>query len=373
MQFLRKSTIGVVASLLTVLLFSFGLAFSIQRVFSTPDGIKSALRESGFYSVAVSAGLDQAQKEQAGNQEDIPVNRPEIQNIIKQAASPEFLQTQTETTLDSLYAWLQGKTETLNFKVDLTDVKARLADGVGQYVGQRLSALPPCQTPVNPNDVDAFNATCVPVGYNAAEAAAKAKDEILRGEFLKDTELTAASIKNNDGKTLDQQLKAVPGIYQRINQGVLLGGLAALLLAVAIVFLSVTRRSGLKKVAITFITIGAISAFLGWLSSFAVRRGSEELAKTSANNPLTEHGVNVAKLLVNDVRFWWMLYGIALVVVGIATLVTLHFTKSKEGHVPTSPEPTGEDRAPAAPARPAPAAKPPAPKPRTRPTKKLVQ
>jgi len=53
------------------------------------------------------------------------------------------------------------------------------------------------------------------------------------------------------------------------------------------------------------------------------------------NNRLTLWQEAIAS---NDLRSWWLWYGVVLVVVGVTTLVVLHFTKSKKAtDEPSSP------------------------------------
>ena len=352
MNILRKALVGLAASLLTVTLFGFGFSWSLEHVIGTPDAIKQALRDGKVYDSAVSDALSQAQKNQQSEpgKEDIPVDNPEVQAIIKQAFPPSYLQGQTEGVLDDVYAWINGKTPSLNFTIDLTEAKQRLADGVGSYVQQHLSSLPACapgQLPAN-SDIDAFNATCVPAGYNIAEAAAKARDQIAGGDFLKDTKLTASNIKTgNDGETLDQKLHKVPGIVNHVKQGVMATGLVAVLLAVAVVFLSPTWRRGLRRLAIICLSIGIITALFGWLASYGVHRAGIELSKSKdMNTPLQHRAIDVAQSLANDLRTALMTYGLILVVLGIGTLVGVHFLSPGEPLAEVSPS---DDEGPASP------------------------
>lgn len=373
MQFLRKSAVGLVLSSLFSLLLTFGLALGVQRVLGTPTVVKQSLKQSGIYQTFVANALDQAQKEQSkqpgaeAQNDQIPINQPEVRAIIQQAASPAFLQTQTEQALDSTYAWLQGKSPHLNVTIDLTDVKTRLADGLGKYAEQRFASLPACTSrSTSGSDVDPFNATCVPKGFSASQAAAQAKNQILNGEFLKDTKFTADSLKLGNGKTLEQQLQAAPIAYQRANQGVYGLGLLVLLLAMALVFLSVTRRSGLKKLAVTFITIGLLSILIGWLSGIGMNWATDAMTKTTGSGqPLQQSLLAVAKQLVSHLRTWWMGYGILLTVLGTGTLVALRFIKPKMDEAPTH-QPTPSNSPQPNPTNPTPQLSP-------KPTKKLVQ
>lgn len=367
MQFLRKATLGLAATLLFSTLFAFGLAFGIQRVFGTADALKGALKESSFYSSVVDAALQQAQKGEA-NQEggEIPLDQPEVRKIIKEAASPALLQEQTEKVLDSAYAWLQGKTNKLEFTLSLDKFKTNLADALSTYLKDHLRSLPACQRGVTMGgDFDPFSAECLPRGADADQVAKQAKNEILQGEFLKDTTVSASDLKTEDGKTLEEQLKVAPQAYRAAVWANYATAALAVLLAIAVFFLSATRRLGLKKLAITFISVGVLVALLGYLLGFGAER-AEQLAK----EPLQQSALLAMQYIVADLKNWWMGYGITLLALGVGILVTLRLTRPKQ---PAAPEKAAELAAEPPAVRPAePALKPPS-KPKPKPPKKLIQ
>lgn len=327
MNILKKSALGVCVTLLFITLLTFGLAFGLHRTFNSPDQLKTALKDSGIYQTAVSDVMNQVQKEQKSGEggEQIPVDDPAVKNAIQGAVSPELLQKQTEQALDSVYAWLKGESPKLAFSFELGEVKQNLANGLAQHVEQRAAALPACGagTPVS-SDFDAFNATCLPRGTSPAQVAAQAKDQVLNGEFLKEDKITVENLKGEDGKSLEDQLAAIPEAYKKLSLATYLTGLTALLLAAAVVLLSVNWRSGLKKVSIIFIVVGSLSAAFSWLAGMGVEKASE-----FAKEPLQQSGVKVAQQLSEGLREWWMFYGIGLLAAGIVTLIVLHFTKPK--------------------------------------------
>ena len=376
MHILRKMTLGVVASLLVTTLFLFGLSWGLLQVFGSPDSIKHALSESGIYQSVVSDALKQAQKEQeqkSGEEDQLPVDSPEIQRLIGEAATPELLQTKTEGAIDGLYAWIQGKTPKLEIAVDLRDVKTNFADGLERYVAEHVASLPTCRSGDDGNIEDPFNATCRPKGIDSAELASEAKSKFLEGKFLKDTTLSTADLKAKDGKTIEEQFQAVPMAYQGIVWGVIGTGALALLLALGVLFLSVNRRSGLKKISIIFIVVGSIGVLMSWL----IGAGLDWAAKVP-EEPLQKSGFKVGEVLAGDLRNWWMWYGVMLVVLGVVTLVVLRITKKKEStNGPTHELAKEKNEAPEQPAVTAEptsegAVAPIKPKP-TRPTRKLVQ
>jgi hypothetical protein len=367
MHIIKKLTLGLCASLLVSSLFTFGLGLGLLQTFGSPGPIKNALREGDFYETFVGHALEQAQKEQGdGGQEKIPINNPEVQKVIKDAVSPELLRGQLEGGLDAAYAWLQGKTPKLEFVVRLDQAKTNLANGISDYAEKHLASLPTCTSAPSTTDVDPFSATCLPKGVKPNQVAKEAKNEVLNGDFLKDPTIDASNLKGKDGVTLEEQLRNVPAAYQAVKWATYGTGLLAVLMAVAVVFLSDNWRKGLKKVSINSIVVGALVAGLSWLAGYGLARAAE-----AAKEPLQQSGVKVGEHLANDLRMWWLWYGIGLIVAGIITLVGLHFTKPKTPESDKDPiEPA--ETSPVVEDKPKTAAAPPA-RPKSKPSRKLVQ
>jgi hypothetical protein len=337
MQFLRKTGLVLAASLLPLLLFLFGLFFSLYQVYSTPDNIKEALKKSGFYNTIISDVLSEVKVDEGGD--GVPVNDPEIKKIVGQAASPAFLEEQTTTLLDSFYAWVRGETETLNINIDLREAKARLSDGLAAYGAQRMAALPVC-TEVPAEEIDALNATCLPPGFDQAAAAQEIKNKVSSGEFLEDAQITKEDIKSDQGETLEQQLRVVPEIYDKIVMGLWIDGLLIVLLTAAVVFLSTTWRSGLRRAGILFTVIGGITILIAWGSNFTMKYLSEAIGESEGKIQATV--ADIVEYLASDLRLWWMGYGMLLLVLGVGTLVTLKFVKAGK-NAEQSEKPTGND------------------------------
>ncbi len=347
MNILRKLTLVLAITLLPFALFGFGLSWSLHQVFGTPTHLEGALTKSGIYRSIVGNALDQAQSKQqgepgsstgSGGDNNVPFAQPAIRSVIEKAFPPEYLQTQTNGVLDNAYGWLQGKQANLNFAIDLTSAKTSLANGLGEYVQKQLSSLPVCAPDKIPTgDVDPFTSTCVPKGFDIAGAAAKAKDKIAGGDFLKDTQITPDTIKNDKGQTIGQQLQKAPKAYQHISLAIEALGAVALLLSVAVVFLSVTWRNGVRKLSNVYISIGAVTALLAWGISFGLSKATAALAKGSTTNKALQQSVlGVAKILAQDLQKYWLSYGIVLLVLGIGGLVWLTIIRPRNV-VPKAP------------------------------------
>lgn len=307
-----------------LLLFIWGLVFSIYQVASTPDRAKDALQTSGIYDTFVSDALKQSEEEaQQGEGENIPTDQPEVKQIIHNAASPEFLKTQVEGFLDDAYAWISGETEHLQLEINLTEAKAKLSEGLVQHTTNRLNTLPACSGNTIHGDFDPLTAECLPPGTDKQAAATKIREEI--DKQFKDPVITQDDISKDGGQSLEEQLQAVPKIYGNITLGLWIGALIIVLLAAGIVWLSTTRREGLKRAGIVFTTTGAITVVISLLSAYGLKKAVESLEEGEVQTS----AVNVLRILAEDLRTWWLGFGIIVLLLGIAAIVGQKYIKTE--------------------------------------------
>lgn len=347
MLFPRKVIGTVAVTLLVLTLFGLGLVWSIHQTFGTARSVEQALAKSGIYQSIVADVLHSKQGSSSSST-PIPIDQPQVRQVIESAFPPRFLQSQTEQVINAVYAWLNGKSPSLQFTVDLSAAKLNLADGIEQYTIARLTTLPICPANEIPSgDINPFSITCVAGGINIHAVAVKEREAILNGDFLKNSTISANTIRNNDGKPLSQELQAAPTAYRRAKLGLYANALLALALAILVVFMSTTWRPGLHKVSTILIIIGTVSASLGWISSFAIHHALLKIASIQATDKAIQQQVfNIAQSLVDSLRVWWITYGVTLLVLGIATLVALHLTATKQAKkVPDKLEATSDELA----------------------------
>jgi hypothetical protein len=179
-------------------------------------------------------------------------------------------------------------------------------------------------------DVDPFSATCVPQGFNIADAANKIRANVSGGDFLKDPVFTAASYKASNGQTLQQKLQKAPGAYQKVTHGIYALGALIVLLSAGVVLCSATWRYGVRKLANTFLPVGITLTVFSIAISVGLQHASDALAKGAGTNKAIQQSVfSVAQILANNVRTYWLIFGITLIVLSIAGYVTFMLTKPK--------------------------------------------
>lgn len=320
-----------------ILLFLWGLVFSIYQISSTPDRVKNALTTSGIYDTFISDVLKQNEKEaQASEGEKIPTDQPEVKQIIQNAASPEFLKTQVENFLDDAYAWMSGDTPHLQLEIDLTEAKTKLIEGLAQHTTNRLNTMPVCEVSIATTEFDPLTAECLPPGTDKQAAVTKIREEI--NKQFNDPVITQDDIKKDGSQSLEEQLQAVPKIYGNITLGLWIGALVIALLTAAIIWLSATRRDGLKKAGIVFTTTGAITIVVSLFAAFGLKKAVENLDEGEAQ----ASAINVLHILAEDLRSWWLCFGIIVLALGIAALVGQRYIKPENPVAENAHKPAGD-------------------------------
>lgn len=340
MHYGRKLLVAALCALLPLTLFGFGLLFSLHQALGNPDNVKGALRESGIYNSAVSDLLNQKESStDPGTTDEIPTDRPEVKDAIEKAFPPATVEDKVNAVLDGTYAWIRGDTEQLQFEVDLSDARIELANNLGAYARARAATLPDCPAsqPITA-DFDVFNATCKPAGVDLNLVEAQAKHEVLTSDLLDNSTITANNLTDEAGRTLDERLKGVPQAYSKLVTGLYLSGAMAIALMAGAIFLSPSRRSGSRRVAIIVLGVGVSSTVLAWVSSFVANQLAENISKNDISNSLQTSLLEIVRILVHDIRIWWMGFGILLIALAAGSLLTLHFAKPKGPHDPKADE-----------------------------------
>jgi hypothetical protein len=362
MQFARKFFLSILGVILPLLLFATAFDFGVLRVAGSPTPVKKILSDSGIYNSVVSSALDQAQKSTDTGGE-VSLTDPAIKKAAGDAFNPQVVQGSTEKVIDGLYDWLDGKTTTPDFNVDLTSVKTSFAEKVGQAAADRATTLPVCTAP--PASTDPLSATCRPPTLTPAQIGTQAKNDVLSSQgFLEHPNITADSVKKSDSgqSVFDTNLKQAPKQYQRIKKTPIILSILTILTIVAIIFISSSRRKGLRRVGIILAVVGALMLFFAFsLNRVAVHN---VIPKINLDNKVLQTNVRILATEVAQSidQNYWIFGGVYFALGALAILVTMLIGR---GGVAVADKPKAAVNPPIA-AKP-PTAKPKAPKPKSSP------
>ncbi len=335
MNILRRIGLAVCAAILGISLL--GIAWSHTSVATLQDRstVKGWLHESGFYDKVVEAVLQNAEG-QAELGQNIPVGDPAVQAVVKDAFNPQFLRENAEKVLDGVYSWLEGDTARPEFSVDIGGAKQRVAEGVGEYARITAAGLPACtpeQLAQFTSGFDVFSATCLPPGVTPEQAGAEVRASILANEdFLGDTMFTGDDLTVSvDGQetTLDNtDFRQLQQAYRFSTLAPFVFALAAVVLAAGMLFLSPTKRQGVRRAGSVLLASGIVlglTYLIASRGSSALSRYAEDISsQTDAGRDLA---VSLANAITRDISGFLMWYAIVFGILGIVALLGAAFLK----------------------------------------------
>ncbi len=301
-----------------------------------PDYIKKTLRDSGIYNTVVQDVLKQKSSDLSSSI-GLSADQPQVQNILTKAITPTLLQDQAEKVIDNSFSWMQGETNSAGTTLDLSSAKQQIADNIGTYTTQYLQSLPACAPGTLPNTTDPLQINCRPAGYDVTAAANEVKAKVLGSDAFQNNNITLGGQQTSGNNALSNQFQGGPRMYQGIELAVYAQAVLAVLSLAGLILLSPSWRLGIRRVGVIALWTGIVNAGLAWLSSFAMHMVAKKLAQTAfGGQPLQQKLAEIAEVIVDDIRAWWLCYGIILVVLGIVLLVTYRLTRPSAAKVASS-------------------------------------
>lgn len=336
MNFLRRLCLALCATIFSASIFLFATFVSIYYVFDSPKPIESALQQSGIYNSVVKNAVQQ-QSQKADNNastSSVPLNDTGVSTAIQSAFPPSTVQENTEKAINSVYDWVHGKTKTPNFSIDLNEQRDMAIGNIGNLVRSKVAGLPVCTslsaTPQTTEEL--LRATCRPANVSVDTLVAQVEKQ-AKEDLPIDSTLSASSIKNKDGQPLFDKLNNVPKYHHYYMLSLFVLPAVIILSALGVIFLSITRRGGVRRVSVTFITTGIYSLAIALVALWAINHFAKDITGQSTVDAqvVATKIVDVVKILVTDLRKWWLGFGAGYLLLGIIGVVILHLTKPRAG------------------------------------------
>lgn len=338
MRFIRSLLRGLASSGFKLGLVLLALTAALAMVLGTPGAIKQALRDSKAYDQLVdgliSDGTRIGNDTENGQTTELNVNTPQVRQAAKSAFSPAMLQSSSEQIIDSVYTWLDGKSQKPDFRIDLTEPKQRFAQSMGDYAAERAATLPVCNLQqlrelAASQEIDPFNVPCLPPGYTTASARDKVVSDLINSrDFLKDPVLTADNLpKDEQGRSVFENLSEAPRIFHWLKLAPWLIGGLCLLFALLIMGLHDDKGRGFRSIGVTLLGSGLFLVLGTALYSFAFNRANQphgQLGKAITTD-LQGSLLSVLRSLNNALSTKIFFFGGAYILLGAAALLYLHF------------------------------------------------
>ncbi len=327
MDFLRKSLLVIIVPILTILFYSIATNFAFVQVVGNSEKLKSTLASSGIYDSVLGGLLTESQAVSNGSQ-TVSLRSSAITEAAAQTFNPQFIQTNTESVIDSLYKWLDGATQIPDFHIDLTAARADFAKNAGVATTKKLSNLPPCPAGSTIQSFNAETATCLPNGVDPATEGARVEQSINAGEgFLDHPIITAASIKSegNSQSVFEQSgIKNAPQAFQTVKVTPYIMGVLAVLLSAAVVFLSRTKKAGFRKIGFMLLVAGVFLLGAAYTVSWSVNKEVPKRLQLN-NTVLSSSLVKLVKDVGGQVGQNYYIFGGAYAAIGAGFILGATF------------------------------------------------
>ena len=297
MKFLKGVALFILGSLLYLSLSTFGIAFMLNQTILNPDFVVSQVDRLDIPSLAE----DMLSKQ-------IP---PEAEELMGEAVNDTisdlepWLKEQTAGAVNSLYDYLEGRSQSLSLEISLEPVKESLRDNLWQAF---LESPPPEVTGLSSAEIEQY--------FN--EYYQQFSQEIPSTFELNETSLPP------EGVALLGQVRQYIDYFNLIYNA-LIGLILLLILLIILVHREV--RGSTRGIGINFLTCGALS-FLG---VFAAEKFSAPLLTQASMPPYIQTWL---PQLLNDTLAPLVMYSIVLAAVGVILLIVSFAYKPRQPALP---------------------------------------
>lgn len=318
---------------LLIMLISFALSVGIglatlQATLLNKNETKSWLIKSGIYNNLVDT-LVQPQGGAQGSAEEI-IDQATLKKALMETFPPSYTQQQIEGVLDNTYAWLEGKSQTLSFSINIPEKRQEFAKNLGIALESKVAQLPTCSSRFDEST------SCVPPGMSKSDFAQQLANRAQEGTTVLEKPITEQSTGQRPQPNL------LPQIYQAAPT-IIIGAIVTLLLAATgYVFLSDSRLRGLiiisRRITLGTIVIFALGVLVWYLGS------SMQLSTTLA--PSDQQQAQILGKIIDPllqqvlpaIGTWMMLITGSVVTVSGATWLTAYlFARKQEQRSPPLP------------------------------------
>jgi hypothetical protein len=266
MKWLRR-VFGYLCSLILLLsLVGIALAISAQVSLTHPNKIENWLSQSNLYTNLSTTITNQAQAAIENNiTGGVSISKTVVQQAAQSALPQALLKQYVQEFLNSNYAWLEGKTATPNFRIDLSGAKQEFATKVTDTaVLSHLTNLSTC-TPAQTLQLENANPlllSCLPAGvspqFETSQVAQQIEDS---SAFLSNPVITAKIVSTkglSEHEPYYKKLSMLPKDYRLALKLPWVLGILIIVSIVGIISCARSKRLGLRRIGIVTLISGVL-------------------------------------------------------------------------------------------------------------------
>lgn len=328
--------------LLLFLLIITGIpATVVSNAITNKDKLQDWLKQSEIYDNGLEIMTDvMEEKTEQGTyfyelDNQLQDENSELSQLVKKNITPDFLEQSSNTVIDSMYDWAEGKTERPEFKIQVAKNEETLIEFLTIAFKEKMKNLPECSTNfVMPSDFDPLGSDCQPINYDLNEIEEYIRDHSDEPEFKELFEAT--EINSTDFKPSEETTENVQTAYTILKLGPYIIVSVILLIALILVILIPGWKKGLLVSGILMLVSGLLvlisKLVLATQFDYLINRSLDEIQTKdikSLESTITKIADIIYFDILNGVQWWSFLFiglGIAAIIGGV-----LIKGKKKEG------------------------------------------
>lgn len=299
---------------------------------SSPERMKSTIKDSGVYEKAPEIIYAEITANPENKNSSINLSDPAIKSAALEAFNPEFLQANTESFIAGGYNWLEGKSENLNFEINLEPAKKDFVNNVVDTQAKLIAELPECTVEqlqkLQSSAVDIFSLECLPPGINIKQEAENAKKEILNDKnFIAQTKFGSNDIKDDKGVPLTESLPNMQTQFAAIKLLPIMFSVLALGFFTAIYFVSRPAKKALPLLGKIFIVAGIFVL----IAPFAIGLFTQAIIEAEPTKTVASQLVEpVIKQFNKATAYIYYIFAAIFIGLGILQIFAQRYLNSRE-------------------------------------------
>jgi hypothetical protein len=307
-------------------LLALAAAGAIDHNLTKPKTVEGWLAQSGLYDHFLDNVIQNSQDSIGSDDHSgsLSLSDAAVQQAAKSAFPSSFIQSSVNTVIDSNYAWLQGKTATPDFRVDLTQAKQGFAAQVGQYVATYFGTLPVCTAAQlqSLQNVDPLHAPCRPSNISPSDEGAlvtqqlSSSDDLLSASVITPTTINQNDSKEGNSQPYYQDFSNLPKIYRAAQRLPWALTAVAVLSSLAVTFLARTRRRGLHIIAGVLLVSGVLVIIGKLIVDILMRHLQNHLFNSTGVGPLQQSLEAFVHHAVNALTQTQLYFAVAYLLIG---------------------------------------------------------
>lgn len=283
---------------IVILIWTLALLMSVFN----ESAVKQGLSDSGIYDSFMSE-LSKTLQTQTSTQTESILTSDALANALANTYSSDYIQSQTETIIDSTYNWANGTSSEISFTIPVNEQRDTLIQELATAIEPAISQLQTCTAL---NQASAQSSACLPSNMTSEEFAKSLATQAISGSDFASTPISSDSLNVNSASS---PLAQLPQYFQILRWSTII--LAALAVAAFAIMLIVSTEK-IKTMALF-----GRRLFFGALIPLCFGAAMYWLGSQASGLPgLDSSTISMAAIVVPLMQKFLQLIGLQLIIFG---------------------------------------------------------